>query len=110
MKIYKVKKGGSTTNLKATVVGYPVLDSNWVCVTELIENTSNEDPAIITRVAPKRGDNSAFDVNFTPTETTLEAVKEGKTYFWQTTMSNSTLTPPYSNTVVHKLEIEYKGG
>ena len=110
MKTYKVKKGGSTLNLKASVPSYPTLDGNWTCVTELIEDITSEVSPLYIKSAELDNDQAAFDVHFTPSETSLTSLKEGKTYYWQTTMTNGTLTPPYSKTIVHKLEIEYKGG
>ena len=109
MKTYKVKKGDSTLNLKAYVPSYATLDGNWYCTTKLLEDP-NAESSVISKSGVRRGDNSAFDVYFTPAETGIETVKEGKTYYWETTMSNATLTPPYSKTITHKLEIEYKGG
>ena len=110
MKTYKVRKGDSTLNLKAVVPSYPTLDGNWTCQTLLLEDNKSPDLAITTKVVERRSDLSGFDVNFTPSETAITDLKEGKTYFWQTTVANATLTPPYSKTLTHKLEIEYKGG
>lgn len=108
MKTYKVKKGDSTLNLKFTVDGYPSLDENWVCTNELVKDiTSNASP-IFSKLMNRRGDLSAFDVHITPTETADGSIEEGRTYYWQVTIENPTMTPPYKKTIVNKLEIEYK--
>lgn len=110
MKTYKVVKGDSTLNLKTIVVQYPELDSNWFCLVEILEDTASPEPAIFSKVASRRADNSAFDVFLSPIETELPQFKEGHTYIWQITMSNGTLTPQYKNTAIFKLEIKYRGG
>lgn len=109
MKTYKVKKGDSSKNLVFSVENYPNLDNNWACKTEILTSISGNVVPILSRLNPKRGDNSAWDVNITPTETSFDAFEEGVTYFWQITTSNPTLVPAYQKTLVFKLEIEYKG-
>jgi hypothetical protein len=108
MKLYKVKKGDSTLNLKFTVEGYPILDENWKCKNELVKDiTSNASP-IFSKFMGRRSDLSAFDVHLTPAETEDGNIEEGRTYYWQVTIENPTMTPPYKKTITNKLEIEYK--
>ena len=108
MKTYKVKKGDSTLNLKFTVEGYPTLDENWKCTNELVKDITGTEGAVFSKLMDRRTDLSAFDVHLTPAETEDGSIEEGRTYYWQVTIENPTMTPPYKKTVTNKLEIQYK--
>ncbi len=109
MKRYSVAQGDSTLNLKITVENYPTLDENWTCVQSLMEDITASTPPIFSRSVDRRPDFSCFDVHLTPTDTIENNIEEGKTYYWQIVVSNPTMTPPYSKTIVNKLEIKYRG-
>lgn len=109
MKLYKVIKGDSTVNIKATVTNYPSLDQNWGCKTRLVKDLESTSLPIIEKAAVKRIDLSAFDVYFKPSETIIKELISGSIYYWLVEMSNPTLNPPYKETIINRLEIDLRG-